>query len=218
MDSSQNTPFTVPETLPYRHLNLCRNPFGVPHERDRPELAIADVCHWADQLQTKRVAIQLIGDHGRGKSSHLFALKKELETRTNTHVPYIRLRDTHRIPAAPIVLLDEGAHLPIRPWWRLRHIRSLAISTHRNMRPLLMAFGFNVTTIQIQQRDPQRLHEIFSRRIEWARAGMGPIPVLQPQTVHQLQAKYGDDIRTMEDALYNSIEHMSEVGHVRLLD
>ena len=58
----------------------------------------------------------------------------------------------------------------------------------------------------------------FSRRIEWARAGSGPVPVLQHQTVRQLQAKFGDDIRTMEAALYNSIEQMSEVGHVRLLD
>ena len=161
MASPHHSPFTVPETLPYRHLNLCRNPFGVPLERERPALAIANVCHWADQLQNARVAIQLIGDHGRGKSSHLFALKNELETRTNTQVPYIRLRDTHRIPAAPIVLLDEGARLPIRPWWRLRHIRSLALSTHRNMRALVFAFGFFVTTIQIQQGDPSGSMRFF---------------------------------------------------------
>ena len=80
-----------------------------------------------------------------------------------------------------------------------------------------MAFGFHVTTIPIQQRDPQRLHEIFTPY----RMGSGGFRTRTCPAAPDgapLQAKFGDDIRTMEAALYNSIEQMSEVGHVRLLD
>lgn len=211
-------PYTISKALPYRHLNLRRNPFGVPHERDRPDLAVANVDDWADRLQNERIAIQLVGHHGRGKSSHLFALKRVLERRGQHVIPYVRLRDQRRIPVAPIVLLDEGARLPLRAWWTLRHVRSLAVSTHLNLRPLLWCLGFKVVTQHIRQLDPERLHRIFQRRIEWARDAPGPIPQLSVETVHALQKKYDCNIRAMEYALYQSIDHMNEVGFVRLLD
>jgi len=209
--------YSVSRHLPYRYLNLKRNPFGVPVEQERPELAVANVDEWVEQLLKERVAIQLVGDHGRGKSSHLFALKKGLEQRTQTQVPYLRLRDTRKILLAPTVLLDEGAQLPFCRWWTLRHVHSLAVSTHLNLRPLLWALGFRVITVRIEQRDPQRLQNIFQRRIEWARDASGPIPHITKETIRELQIRYGDDIRSMEHALYCSIEEMKEVGCVRLL-
>lgn len=97
--------------LPYRHLNLRRNPFGVPSTRDRAQLIVADVSQLADQMLQPKTAIQLMGNHGRGKSSRLFALQRELADRLNQPVPFIRMRDITGVPAAPLILLNEGSLL-----------------------------------------------------------------------------------------------------------
>ena len=54
----------MPHELPYRHLNLRRNPFGVPAVHDRVQLTVADVSGLADQMIRPKTAIQFMGNHG----------------------------------------------------------------------------------------------------------------------------------------------------------
>jgi hypothetical protein len=210
------TPHLLSTALPYSHLNLKRNPFGIPSQADRPMLTVTDVSGLASQLLQPKTAIQFVGGHGRGKSSHLFALQKDLSDRLNHSIPYARLRDPTDLPTGPIVLLDEGAHLYRRAWWRLRRVHSIAISTHITLKPILWMLGFSVQTVRIENVRSAELRAIFERRLEWARRGAGPIPTLPESTLQTLLNQYGDDIRSMESALYASIERLSGVDDVHL--
>ena len=208
--------YSLPRRLPYSHLNLRRNPFGVPKPEERADLVVANVSDIATQLLVPRTAIQLMGAHGRGKSSHLFALQRELTERTQTPVPYARLRHSPEVPVKPIVLLDEAALLYRRRWWRLAGVQSLAVSTHLDLRPLLWTLGFRVETLRIQGIQPQQLHDIFQRRLEWARGGPGPIPSIPSTTIDVLIEQFGDDVRSMEKVLYQYLQDMEEIGDVQM--
>ena len=76
--------------------------------------------------------------------------------------------------------------------------------------------GFSVQTVRIENVRSAELRAIFERRLEWARRGAGPIPTLPESTLQTLLNQYGDDIRSMESALYASIERLSGVDDVHL--
>jgi hypothetical protein len=202
--------------LPFTHLNLQRNPFGEPPPGERTALVVADVEALADQLMRPGKAIQLMGEHGRGKTSRLLALQSRLSDRLGQPVPYVRLRDDRAIPAGRVILLDEGALLPRRAWWRLLRVGSLAVSTHLNLKALLWPLGFQVRTHRVAGVDAARLAQIFERRLEWARWGPGPIPTIPRVTIETLIGRYGDDVRSMEGALYDRIQAMDEVCDVQV--
>jgi len=200
----------------YSHLNLRRNPFGEATTEQRIQLAVANMDEIRVLFCRPKSAIQFIGDHGRGKTSHLLALKRELLAKQGLNTPYLRLRDDWRIPHSKHLLLDEGELLWRRPFWRLITVQSLAISTHRDLSGLLRAFGFSVCTIQIGAATSSNLREIFEKRIEWARQGTGPVPQISETTTKSLIERYGDDVRAMEDALYDHVEAMQENGLVEM--
>jgi hypothetical protein len=72
----------------YSHLNLRRNPFGEASTEERIPLAVANIEEIRQYFMRPKTAIQLMGEHGRGKTSHLLALKRELQTRHGLAVPY----------------------------------------------------------------------------------------------------------------------------------
>lgn len=195
--------------LAFAHLNLRWNPFGEPPVEERPGLVVFDPQPLIDRLQPG-VALQLRGRHGRGKSSRLLALHRALGA------PYVRLRDSRTIPTAPIVLLDEGELLLRRPAWRLARCRAVAISTHRDLSLPLRALGFRPQSVVVEGISEERLAALCARRLEWARRGPGPIPVVPPRTLRRLRARFGDDIRSMEGALYEAVQRMREVGDVEV--
>lgn len=195
--------------LAFSHLNLRWNPFGEPDPEERPALVVFDPAPLAARLQPG-VAVQLVGDHGRGKTSRLLALKLHLGA------PYVRLRDAWQIPVAPVVLLDEAEMLWRRPFWRLPRCGALVVSTHRDLRLPLRALGFSVETVPVEGIDRERLSAVFARRIAWARRGPGPVPRVPQETLDRLLARFGDDVRSMERALYASVQRMTEVGDVEV--
>jgi hypothetical protein len=202
--------------FPYSHLNLCRNPFGEATTQERISLAIADTDEMRRTFRQPKTAIQLVGRHGRGKTSHLLALKRELLAHDGLDAAYIRLRDQFWIPPSKHILLDEGEFLFRRSFWRLRLVTSLAISTHRDWSRALRALGFSVKTIQIATVCPTRLKQVFEKRMEWSRRNPGPLPLISEQTTGRLIERFGDDIRAMEAALYDGIQAMGELGHVEV--
>ena len=60
--------------LPFAHLNLRFNPFGEATPEERAKLAVVDIERFAQRLCAPGFAVQFIGEHGRGKSTHLLAL------------------------------------------------------------------------------------------------------------------------------------------------
>ena len=63
-------------TLPFIHLNLRFNPFGEIPLKYQPELAVIDAAPLIDHLARPRAVLQLIGEKGRGKTTHLLAIKE----------------------------------------------------------------------------------------------------------------------------------------------
>ena len=195
--------------LPFAHLNLRLNPFGEPPLSERPSLAVVDL----PELRPGD-PVQLIGDSGRGKTTHLLALLAR-----HPGAVYERLhegRDRCRGPAfsSGVFLLDEAQRL--RPSL-LRSVLApnlaVALGTHEDLAP---AAGRPLRTVRVDAVDVGRLRAIVDRRLEWARRGPGPIPVVTDAVLEALAARHGSDVRAIEGVLYDAVQGMEEPGHVQV--
>lgn len=199
-----------PPGLPFAHLNLRRNPFGEPAPEERAALAVAEVEPWAARLARGRFALQLVGECGRGKTTHLLALHARFPG-----APLVRLGPDLPLAVAPgpLVFVDEAQHLPPRRRAALfRACGALALTTHEDLAPELRAAGLEVETVRLSGLDPARLEAILTRRLEWARRGPGPIPTLAPGACERLVARFGDDVRAIEDHLYEQVQRLEAPG------
>lgn len=207
------TTLTQP-TLAFAHLNLRRNPFGDPTPQQRGELAVVDdLDELAAHLSKARAAVQFIGDKGRGKSTHLLALRARFP-----EAAYVRIGPGERpvIPDTDPLLVDELQNLPRRLRAALfRRGCSLAIGTHVDLRAELRRAGRGVVTIHPRRRiSVALLRRIFERRIEWARRGPGRVPGLTHATLDDLHQRFGDDVRAMEQYLYDVFQSLTDVQDV----
>ena len=107
----------------FRHLNLRWNPFGEPDQSERPALITGAVSEWVTYLQGPGVALQFLGDHGRGKSSRLLAIHRD------GGFPYFRA-GRQVVPIQPgVLLVDEVEELsPWRRWRIFQTSNSLALA------------------------------------------------------------------------------------------
>ena len=186
---------------PFVRLNLRRNPFGEPAPEEVGELVVADVESMAGWLSAPRRALQLIGDCGRGKTARLHALR-----RWWPDVPYVYLAEgapVPPLPETPRLFLDEAQRLPRRRRRELfRRVESIALATHQDYRRELERAGLEVQTIEVGGADARLLLAVFARRVEWARLGPGRVPSVTARAVEELIGRYGDDVRSMLDELY----------------
>ena len=202
--------------LPFAHLNLRRNPFGELPLEARPELAVLEVEPLLAHLAPERAVLQLLGDKGRGKTTHLLAL------RAARPAPYVHLPEDEPLPAVPVDLpllyLDESQRLP----WRLRRklFRGpgrLVLGTHEDHTRALRRAGRPVTTVEAGAGlDLARLEQIVGKRIEAARRDAGPLPWVSEEGLRWLLARFGDDLRGMEHHLYRCFQAQGEVGPVEV--
>ncbi len=204
---------TRPPGLPFAHLNLRRNPFGEATPAERAALAVlvdGDVERWARQLREERFALQLVGECGRGKTTHLLALHARLPAAPLTRVgpgP-----TPARVAPAPLAFVDEAQLLPRRALRALlRGSGALALTTHVDLEPDLRAAGYEVETVRLAGLAPARLEAMLVRRIEWARRGPGPTPTLAPGACARLVARFGDDVRAIEDHLYEVVQALDVI-------
>jgi hypothetical protein len=194
----------------YAHLNLRINPFGELPAHVRSKLAVADTAPLVQALRTPGTAVQLIGRCGRGKSSHLLALHRELPEST-----YARLWTDRALPAdlsGEVLLIDEAD--AVSPWRRLalvRRGRSVAVAVHTDQSWLLRLAGFRVQSVAVGTVDRTRLRAIVQRRIEFARLGPGPLPGIPDRVLDALIARHGDDVRAMEDPLYEAFQTLVRI-------
>ncbi len=163
--------------LPFAHLNLRRNPFGELDESERAALAVVDVDAVAARLRAG-ARVQFVGDHGRGKTTHLLALRARLP-----EARYCRRDRGQPLPDAPIVLVDEADAVPRR---------ACALGVH-------VPFE-GVETISLPPLTSARLAAICERRIEHVRRGPGAVP--RVGNVDELIARFRDDLRAIEGHLY----------------
>jgi len=196
--------------LPFAHLNLRLNPFGEPPVAARASLAIVDL----PELRAGD-PVQLIGESGRGKTTHLLALRAR-----HPDAAYERLHEgEHRLrtapPAAGVFLLDEAQRLRPADLRRLgaRAGLVLAFGTHDDLSPIV---GRPLRTVRVDVVGAARLRAIVDRRIEWARRAPGPVPRISDSALATLVARYGTDVRAIEGALYDAVQRMEEPGDVEV--
>ena len=196
--------------LPYAHLNLRWNPFGEPSREDRAELAVVELPDLAPGD-----ALQFLGESGRGKSTHLLALLARHSGAFYEHVPEERDRLSGSPALDGVVLIDEAQRL--RPRLRrrlLRSARTIAWSSHGDI--AADADPRRVRTIRVGGLTAERLGAIVERRVEWARRGPGPVPVVPLRSLSALVARHGDDVRAIEGELYHRIHSMGTPGDVEV--
>ncbi|VAW67624.1 hypothetical protein MNBD_GAMMA08-3034 [hydrothermal vent metagenome] len=200
--------------LPFIHLNLRFNPFGELTLEQRKEVAIVDTHSLKKSLNKKSVAIQLLADHGRGKTTYLFSLHKEYSS-----APYIKIQvgDKPRFSPCAIRFVDSVENMTKKSRIDLyKKSDSLAFTTHADLSKELIKHGFTVITKKISTADESTLMKIFSRRIRYAQRSEGEVPRINLQAIKKLQRIYKDDVRAMESHLYEKIQKLKGIENVEV--
>lgn len=206
--------------LPWSWCNLGRNPFGELLRDERINLAVVDVDSIAAAVHSPSMAVQLIGDCGRGKTTRMLVLAEAFEDSA-----YVYLPEDEPCPAIPNgmpLLIDEAQRLP-------RSVRRqvlasglpLILATHRDFRRPLRRAGYRVQTHQIgMTNDALLVHEVLNRRIEASRLdSCGEVPVLSIDDATLLVQRFGSDIRAIESYLYEVVQsQVFSHGEMRFID
>lgn len=186
-------------------LNLRYNPFGELDRDDRGRVAVVDVEPLVAALRVPGTAVQLRGACGRGKSTHLHAIARALP-----EARYSRVDRGGPRCSGGIYLMDEADHFgSVRRWAYLRRASSLAVATHADMSRFLRLCGYRVVDVAVGGVRRERLVSLCDKRIEAARAGEGPVPSVPEALLAKLEARHGDDLRAIEDALYDWVQDLA---------
>ena len=201
--------------LPFAHLNLRRNPFGVVPREERGRLAVADVDRFVERLARPGFAVEFVGDCGRGKSTHLHALWGHFPS-----APYVRVAEQPRglrAPSAAVIFVDEAQFLS---WWQRRRLfrraASFAVGTHESLAGVFRRAGLEYETVAVGGVDVDKVQAMITRRLEWARRAEGQLPRVTPAAVGELVARHGDDLRAIEHHLYEVFQRLEEISDVEV--
>lgn len=195
--------------LPFAHLNLRFNPFGEAEPDERAALAVVDLPELGPGD-----AVQFVGDCGRGKTTHLLALRARWPGAVYERLDEGQDRCRGRVPATGLFLLDEAQRLrPSLLRELLARAAPVALGTHVDLRA---AAGRSLTTVRLNDLSLARLRAVLERRIAWARRGGGTVPALPERTLLALRARHGDDLRAIEATLYDALQNMKEPGDVEV--
>lgn len=202
-------------SLPFSHLNLRFNPFGEIPLEHRAGLAIVELETIVGQLSDRRAAFQFIGGKGRGKTTHLLALRARFANAAYVHIPE---DERLPIPDGDPLLIDEAQRLPRWRRWRVfRRNVPLVLGTHKDYSGELRRADREVTTIEVGGRlDASRLQRLLERRIEFARRGEGAVPRVTRGAIDRLLLEFGNDVRAMEGRLYEVFQTLTEPGDVEV--
>lgn len=198
----------------FQDIGLARNPFGELTREERAAAAQVDLTEEAAFLEGPRRCVQFVGDHGRGKSTRLIALRAR-------HFPdssYVQMRTRGPAPevAPPWPFFLDSLELMGRGDRRRLYARAegLACTTHADLSRELERAGYEVRTIRVRLTGVDELEAITAARVELARAGdHAPLPTRA--RLEELHASLGDDVRSIEGALYLDYQRLRD-AHVPL--
>jgi energy-coupling factor transporter ATP-binding protein EcfA2 len=203
-----------PLQLPFAHLNLRRNPFGEVPVDVRPQLAVAEVDEWIDQVQDETV-VEFVGESGRGKSTHMRLLAHRMPEAAYVHIH--ENQPPPEMPDRPVLCVDEAQFLPARRRRDLyRSDANLAIGTHVSLAGEIEAAGRTVETVSLGGRavDAHFVRQVMEKRIDWARRDEGTVPELSDDAIVWLRGRYEDNLRAMEHHLYEVFQNLDTVRRV----
>jgi len=164
----------------YRQVGLAANPFAVQiHDGD----AALDIGPWfVDRgipdppSPGSGVLVQVIGDQGMGKSTHLAHWRKR-HPGPYHYIPRRPYRQRwHSPPLSPLVYGDEIDRMPV--WLRRRWFRRLGqmtatvvIGTHADLSRVARRAGLAVRSHELTPVSADELAEVLSRRLQAAAVG-----------------------------------------------
>lgn len=196
---------------PYREIGLWRNPFGEFTLNERAELAIVETRKLIDHLRDTRAVLQVLGDRGAGKTSHLLAIAGQLPDHGWVHFPERGPRP--KLPLARPLIIDEAQRMS---WSQQRQLlRSpgpVVLGSHANWHRRLRWAGFQVLTINAAApKSADTLAAIWNKRIHASRLNDRPSPIsVELDFAATLQSAFGSNLRAMEHYLYNALQSTLE--------
>jgi hypothetical protein len=205
--------------LPFEHLNLRFNPFGERPLEERGQLAVPpDYFDDLPDLTRPGFALQVLGDKGRGKTTHLLALRERYPRSQYLHIPEEGLQAWPPSLGPSPFFIDEAQRLT---WLQRRDLfrpqRSLVIGSHADHAKQLRRAGFTVQTRQaFEELSPERLHAMIQKRIESARRADGDLPRVTKENCDLLLSHFGTDVRGIEGYLYEIFQGLEGPCHVEL--
>lgn len=205
-------------SLPFENLNLRRNPFGEFSAEDRTQLANVDLKaaldHLQPAIQKRPPVLQVIGEKGFGKTTHLLAIAKYFPDAVYVHIP----EEKHAtVPnAGEPLLIDEAQRLTLwQRLWLFRSGRTLVLGTHRDFTQHLKWAGRSVLTLDAARHTtPERIEQILNDRIRSVRRCSDSIPTVTSATAKALFALYGNDLRSIQHHLYDVFQSLGSVQDV----
>lgn len=206
--------------LRFQRLGLQRNPFGSLTQAEEDALLVPtpDIYIWANASES----LQLMGERGRGKTSLLRATLHQI-VQQGQDFAYESLPEGHnRITTSLNYLdgfaLDEAQRLS---WWHKHRLfwqmrgRRLLITTHDDLGGWFRLYGLPYRTVQVAQfMTPPRVANILIRRIDFFALEGGPHISLSNGALAWLWDRYGDDIRSTEQALYKVFQQVDQPGPI----
>lgn len=161
---------------PYAALGLSRNPFCTEQVPPRQEeWTGVEQQLWLERGHSQpprpsgRQLVQLLGDKGAGKSSHLAQWRRQSSGPARYYPPDY-LGRWRWPPLAPICYWDEACRIPAPLLWLALGGAALAghtvcVGTHRDLGQAARIFGLNVQTIALPPITPAELREWAARRV-----------------------------------------------------
>ena len=183
----------------------------------RADLAVVDIGEIVSQLRSPRFAVQFLGDCGRGKTTHLLAIRASIGRGPYMHIAEgQRVRTLPEAPEGAAIFIDELQRLPRSLRRKLLGGKNpLALGTHKDFRRALERAGYEVRTVRpAELLSAARVKSIFDRRIEHARRFEGAVPAIGGDTVADLLRRYGSNVRGMEHEMYERFQELQGVCDV----
>lgn len=195
---------------PFAALNLLRNPFGELTNGDRVRAAVVDIeeaVEWLGGSQA-HVALQYLGECGRGKSTHLRSIAARFPDSAYVYLPADE--PCPPIPGGRPLLIDEAQRLP---WWQRRQALGrgvpLVLGTHRDLSRALRRARYTVRTIYLgDDLSAAQLAKMLNRRIDLARLSDAPVPTISDQRAARLLGIHGSDVRAIEHTLFDEFQRI----------
>lgn len=186
----------------------------------RVDAALVDIDGLVDCVE-QGGAVQLLGDSGRGKTTHLYALESRLEPRASIHVKEEGPQPD--IPASGLLLIDEIQFLESdRRRQAYDRKDGLVVATHIDVAGEMRAAGGDPVTVDLNENEPDldTLAEMCRRRIDVVARGSGPVPEIAREALVRLRDRFGGNLRAIEHTLYEVFQALDaprtvEAGDVR---